>query len=349
MAAHAGIRSGFPNPLLSVLRYCLLLCDLPDPSGAPAVTANPTFGGGAGGFGGAGLGIAAGAGPAVNKWVPDPTEERYVVSNGVRGSISSLAWFPTELALALTTWDGEVQLLSVQQQQLQVMASYTTGATLAPAGQKAAPILCSVCQGKSVALGSCDGKLRVWTADQGPSAITEWGTHAAPIKKVMALESPAWPTSGYLTGSFDKTLALWPQPSPNGQPSAKMNVGFKVFDMDGIAPYVLIAGSDRHMALMDVRKGSQSVYAGYSPLQWQTRCCVLVAGGGTQEPKGYCVGGVDGSIGALLFSNPEEAKRLQITTPAVSGARRSVNDLGRLPNNPDKVHVTPFTTADPYP
>ena len=162
---------------------------------------------------------------------------------GMRGSVSSLAWFPTELALALTTWDGEVQLLSVQQQQLQVMASYTTGASLAPSGQQPPPILCSVCQGKSVALGSCDGKLRVWAADQGPNAITEWGSHGSPIKQLLLLEPPAWPVAGYLTGSFDKTVALWSQPAPTGQPAAKINLGFKIFAMDGIAPYVLLAGA----------------------------------------------------------------------------------------------------------
>jgi len=44
---------------------------------------------------------------------------------------------------------------------------------------------------------SCDGKLRVWNAPQGPSAITEWGSHTQPIKAILTLEpSAGWPVSG---------------------------------------------------------------------------------------------------------------------------------------------------------
>jgi WD40 repeat protein len=162
---------------------------------SPAAGAAPAIGGSMG---------MAGAGPQ-NRWVPDAGEERYVTSTGSRGSISSLAWFANGF-LALTTWDanGEVQVLDVQQQGHQVQAKLNTAATMA------APVLCSVCQGTSVAVGTADNKLRVWNVQGGPTAVSDWGAHQAPVTSVMLLESAAgWPVQGYLTGALDKNVCLW--------------------------------------------------------------------------------------------------------------------------------------------
>ena len=84
------------------------------------------------------------------------------------------------------------------------------------------------------------------------------------------------------------------------------------------------------------------VNTSYSPLQWQTRCVTLLPGKGTQEPVGYAIGGVDGSLGVVPFANMEQAKRLEITKPASNGlesagvARRGVSAVARLPNHTDK-------------
>ena len=298
------------------------------------------LGGGAlgGGMGFGGPGAAATAG-----WVAAPPgEERFVLSSGARGSISSLSWFATQPWLAVTTWDGDVQLLEVQVQQADVRAqkkaSWPSPAPGQPAKQ---PLLCSACRddtgGQSVALGGGDGKLRVWNLQAG--AIQEWGAHQQSIKEVLALRTQdGWNGDGFATGSFDKTVALWT--TPGSQPAVKIPLLFKVFAMDGMAPYLLVAGSDRHVSLYDMRKCQTAVWAEYSPLQWQTRCACLIPGkNSAQEPLGFALGGVDGSLGAVPFSNCSQARRLCVTSPPSSpGASRcAVNAVRRLPELPGKI------------
>jgi WD40 repeat protein len=286
--------------------------------GAMPAAATP-FGGGIGGSNG-GLGAPA-LGVVRNTWVPDAGEERFVICHGLRGSVSSLSWFSAHPLVALTTWDGEIQVLKVQQQQLQVMANLHLSASAAPPGQPASPLLSSACQGTTVAVGGCDGKLRVWNPEQGTTAITEWGAHADAIKKVMVLESSqGWPAAGFLTGSFDKTVALWSAP---GQPAAKIDARFKVYAMDGLVPYILLAGSDRNVSLRDLRKSGEAVYSGFSPLQWQTRCACLIPGpNGSQQPYGYSIGGIDGTLGVVpFFERPEDSKRIEVTSSPSKGPR----------------------------
>jgi WD40 repeat protein len=185
-------------------------------------------------------------------WVAVPQgEERFVLSNGARGSISSLSWFATRPWLAVTTWDGEVQLLEVEQKGADVRAQHkASGPAAAPVQQAKQPLLCSACteakEGLSVALGGCDGKLRVWNL-QGVS-MQEWGAHEKPIKAVIALQQQdGWYGDGFVTGSFDKTVALWI--TPGAPPEVKIPLMSKVFAMDGVAPYLLVAGSDRQQFL----------------------------------------------------------------------------------------------------
>ena len=179
-----------------------------------------------GGMMGGGIGLGAGGGAALNRWVPDTGEERYVTSMGLRGSISSLSWFSNGY-LALTTWDGEIQVLEVAQSGPQVQAKLSSSARMAPAGQaQGQPILCSVCQGESVAVGMADNKLRSWNVQGGPTAVTELGAHEAPIRRVTCLDA-SWPAQGYLTGGLDKRVCLWRQGSTT--PAATLALSFKVF------------------------------------------------------------------------------------------------------------------------
>eukprot|EP00961_Rhodomonas_salina_P246980 3336909-Rhodomonas_salina.3 len=78
---------------------------------------------------------------------------------------------------------------------------------------------------------------------------------------------------GAMTGSWDKTVALWDFRQPTGKASGGWQNKGKVFSMDGVAPYVLVACSDRHMVLHPI--GS------YAPA---TRCPVLTyAAPGVQQ------------------------------------------------------------------
>lgn len=211
-----------------------------------------------------GGGMGMGGGAQINRWVPDAGEERYVTGMGARGSISSLSWFANGF-LALTTWDGEIQVLEINQQGRQVQAKQNTAATMAAAGQQPPPILCSVCQGVSVAVGMADNKLREWNVQGGSTAVRELGSHDALIKRVMFLDT-SWPTQGYLTGAFDQSVRLWGNQG-SMSPAAKIALDFKVLALDGIAPYLLIAGSDRKVALYDLRKPTSPLYQAHSPLQ----------------------------------------------------------------------------------
>ena len=77
------------------------------------------------------------------------------------------------------------------------------------------------------------------------------GAHEAGIKAVLPLDGAAgWGASGFLTGSWDASVALWDPRAPAGQPAGRWRVGCRVFGLDGCAPYLLVAGSDRRILVL---------------------------------------------------------------------------------------------------
>ncbi|KAJ1494151.1 WD40-repeat-containing domain protein, partial [Baffinella frigidus] len=329
----------------------------------PFAAATPAAGafGAAPAFGGA----AAQPQAATQGWVAGAGQERFVVGSGHKGSVASLSWSPTvdnpqEALCAITDWDGDVTVLKLSFQQTAQGKFAVAGA--APAcpnlSMQAGPMLCSAwTKDHKVALGGGDGQLRLWELAKGNGAesVTRVGTHDAGIKAILALDETAgWGATGLVTGSWDQSVALWDHRTGSGQPAARWRVGCKVFGLDGSAPYILVAGSERRILVYDIRKPGEPLDApaGYSPCRTQTRAACFIppaAQGG--QPKGFAAGSVDGHVGACLYSpaTPQPGGApLQRVIPAAATPGAGVfpvNCVSMVPTNPGQEAKYLFAAA----
>ncbi|EKX45200.1 hypothetical protein GUITHDRAFT_108842 [Guillardia theta CCMP2712] len=258
-----------------------------------------------------------------------------------------MAWGLTENHLAVTSWEGDVHVLSVNAQNNSVAS---VQAAHNPPMKMPQPILCSAwTRSMELLLGTCEGKLLAWDVQKGANAgaVAERGRHEGGIKFCKALHNEdGWSINGILTGSWDKTVALWDVRQGSLQPMSKIKVPGKVYGMDVLCPYFLVAGSDRLISLHDVRNGAQCVasFPSYSPLMFQTRSACLISNlNNGMEPQGFAVGGINGELGVVMLRQGEgpQQRKILLTQPAMAGqpqsSARAVNVVTRMPNHPNLV------------
>lgn len=107
------------------------------------------------------------------------------------------------------------------------------------------------------------------------------------------------PTQQVFTGSWDRTLKSW-DPRQPGRPSQHVAVGAKVFCMDTSADKILVGGSDRNIAIFDVRRLSMPLEKRESTLKHQIRCLQVGI-----DQKSFVSGSVEGRVALEYFDASE--------------------------------------------
>ncbi|GIQ80452.1 hypothetical protein KIPB_001254, partial [Kipferlia bialata] len=148
----------------------------------------------------------------------------------------------------------------------------------------------------SVVTGGADMQVTVSDIRRGDSKSV--GKHSAAISALEAV--PDISPHCVLSGSWDKTLALWD--SRQARAVQKADLPGKVFSMSRMGPYNVVVGlSNRLLRIFDIRDLSHPLQLRESSLRHQTRALA-----GRLDGEGYAMSSVEGRIGIERYSMQEQ-------------------------------------------
>lgn len=93
------------------------------------------------------------------------------------------------------------------------------------------------------------------------------------------------------TGGWEGALRYWDVRAPTGRPVGEVKLPGRVYAMDCQGPLMVVAMSERMMAVYDVRKPEKAFRESYSQLWYQSKSVAIWS-----DRMGYCVGGIDGRV-----------------------------------------------------
>ena len=102
-----------------------------------------------------------------------------------------------------------------------------------------------------------------------------------------------------LSGSWDKTVSVWDERQYIKSHSLKLPG--KVYDISTSEHHIVIATSDRHIVIYDIRNLNEPETIRESPLKNQTRRATCSSDGSC-----YAVGSTEGRLGVEYFDNTTE-------------------------------------------
>jgi len=160
--------------------------------------------------------------------------------------------------------------------------------------------------------GGLDRSLKMYEFASGAETIL--GTHTDAIKCVSFSAQ-----KGLLfSASWDKTLKVWDNRASTPLQSSHDLPG-KAYSMDLVQDRLVVATSDRHIHIYDVRKLDEPVQRRISSLKYQTRCLRCFPNG-----TGYAVSSVEGRI-AMEYFDP--APDVQKKTYAFKCHRQTIDGV----------------------
>lgn len=241
----------------------------------------------------------------------------YIVPSSPNDTITSVRFDNTNQYLCGTSWNKDLCVWQIAQQQTQQQqpqggfgttnTATTNVSTSIQAQPKAKtththPILCSAWSPDSTCImyGGCDNTVKLWNLNtQQTSSI---GQHGSAIKDIF------WSTqlNMCITGSWDKTIKYWDLRSSNNQAVATLDVKERVYAMDIKGGLCVVATADRQLHIINLAQ-PQTIYKSHeSPLKYQTRCVSCFS-----DMSGFCVGGVEGRVGVVNINETATKKNFQ--------------------------------------
>lgn len=215
--------------------------------------------------------------------------------------ITSLSFAPNSDRLLLSSWDGTVRLYDTRtdsQEQLHETSAPALDASFALDDTKGF-------------VGCVDGKL--YLLDFKGNELSLLGSHQKGVKSVEYCNS----TGVTVSGGWDRKMKLW-DPRSSSPLTASCNIKGKVFNLSVSGYRVVVATSERHVTIYDVRKTDKPEQDRLSSLQHQLRTVRCFPDG-----TGYAVGSVEGRI-AIEYFDPSPA--VQAKKYAFKCHRKTDND-----------------------
>jgi len=187
--------------------------------------------------------------------------------------------------LLVSSWDAHVRLYDVSAGVLTAMYKH---------GQ--AVLDCTYVGSDRVVSVGLDRRVVCWDMHSRQELCL--GYHDDPVRCVEF--EPG--TQQLFTGGWDRTLRMWDVRRP-GAPTQTLNVTAKVFAMDVGVNRVLLAGSDRHTQIFDLRRMDVPMDKRESPLKHQLRAVKVGI-----DQRGFASSSVEGRV-AIEYLDAEESQQ----------------------------------------
>jgi len=215
------------------------------------------FGGGNPSNGGWGGGNNSNNGPPpanngpIGGALPNPNND-HIVGDSPSDAISSARFHPNQARFIVGCWDNSIS-----------MHEFFGGNQSKKMGQQThdRPVLdcCFAEGGDSVLSAGCDAMVKLWKPQQNHFA--QIGSHQAPVRCVAYCNEQ----NIAISGSWDKTVAIWDPRAASGGNAAKpvfsQNVGSKVYAMAQKAHVLVVATSDTDIQTFDLRQNAQRIHS----------------------------------------------------------------------------------------
>lgn len=208
-------------------------------------------------------------------------------------AISSVRFAPSSpSSLLVTSWDSTARLYDVATNTCRTTFSFQ------------APVLCSAFQNDDIAFaGGVDHSLRCLDLRSGADRVI--GVHDAPVRSMEYSTQ----TQSLMSIGWDSKLRVWDPRRPVPAPTLTVDLPGKGFAMavsdrahSGSATRVVVATSERHILIFDIRNMSIPEETRESPLKFQTRSLAAAPDG-----SGFAVGSIEGRVAIEYFSLADAA------------------------------------------
>lgn len=138
---------------------------------------------------------------------------------------------------------------------------------------------------------------------------TPIGRHDAGVRSVRYSSR----TQSVISGGWDAKVHIWDVKSSTARTGSFEAPG-KVYSMSLNENYLLIATSNRQVALYDLRNTDTHVFLKESPLKYQTRCVELCP-----DNTGFIIGSIEGRVGVEYISQEKKGYSFKCHRQTVDG------------------------------
>ncbi|KDQ09640.1 hypothetical protein BOTBODRAFT_58543 [Botryobasidium botryosum FD-172 SS1] len=216
----------------------------------------------------------------------DTTTNEFEIESTPKDGVSSLCFSPTSDHLIVSSWDMTLRYYDV--------ASNTSKCTF----QHKAPVL--DCAFDSTGAIAFSGGIETWVRkfDLENETATVLGGHDDAVSSVVYSKD----TNTLITGSWDRTVRTWDHRAATPQ-TASIAQPERVYAMDTVQNYLVVATAARHIHIYDTRQMSEALYKRESSLKFQTRTVGCMADG-----KGFATASVEGRIAVDYFDPSPESQ-----------------------------------------
>jgi len=159
------------------------------------------------------------------------------------------------------------------------------------------PVLCSsfTRDGSGIFFGGTDGKVKLW--ELGSNQVQQVAQHEHGVKECAFVGE----LGVLLTGSWDKKLCFWDCRSQNPVHTQMLQDRINAMDVKG--QLLVVATSQRHIQIFDLRNPATPKSTIESPLKWQTRSLACF-----NDEKGYFVGSIEGRCAVQNIDTMQSSK-----------------------------------------